>query len=75
MAWYESNSGSTTHPVGVKQPNKFGLYDMQGNVWEWCMDGNAVKYYSESPSADPMKPGTPFDERLRRGDGQWGKGV
>ena len=55
-AWYIANSGGQTHPVGKKEPNPWGIYDMYGNVWEWVQDFYSPTYYSTSPQADPPGP-------------------
>jgi formylglycine-generating enzyme required for sulfatase activity len=77
VGWYEDNSGSKTHPVAQKQPNELGLFDMSGNVWEWCSDWYDKGYYtavhrnySDSPQTDPQGPNS-GDYRVLRG-GSWG---
>ncbi len=64
VAWYDANSGSCVHPVMQKQPNELGLYDMTGNVFEWCFD----KYgpYGEDPETDPAGSAT-GSQRVYRG--------
>ena len=63
-AWYSGNSGSTTHSVGMKKPNVWGLYDMSGNVWEWCRDWYGTLAYG----ADPVGSAS-GSSRVKRGGG------
>ena len=67
VAWYDDNSGDTTHPVGTKQPNELDIYDMTGNVWEWCNDKWDSDYYSSSPSSNPQGPSSGSTRVLRGG--------
>ncbi|MDO4510236.1 MAG: formylglycine-generating enzyme family protein [Bacteroidales bacterium] len=60
VAWYGDNSGSETHPVASKSPNELGLYDMSGNVWEWCSD-----WYGSYTSVSQTNPQGPYDGSSR----------
>ena len=67
VGWYKFNSGNTVHPVGLKQPNRWGLFDMHGNAWEYCLD-----YWSKHPNpGDVIDPqGPPSGEgRVKKGGG------
>jgi len=71
LAWYDENSGERTHRVGTKKPNGLGLYDMSGNVREWCSDRYDPSYYAKSPASDPTGPSNPSNGsgRVLRGGG------
>jgi len=69
FGWYKGNAYNETHPVGQKEPNNWGLYDIHGNVWEWCKDGYYHGYYANSPVENPQ--GQPTDSlKVIRG-GSW----
>lgn len=72
VAWYSSTSGQKTHAVKTKNPNELGLYDMSGNVWEWCSDRRRT--YTSTPAVDPIDEPTSADHysywRVCRG-GSW----
>ena len=65
VAWYDKNAGSRTHPVGTKRPNELGIYDMSGNIWEWCWDWYGP--YAPAAQTDPRGPSTGSSRVLRGG--------
>ncbi|MCP4697149.1 MAG: SUMF1/EgtB/PvdO family nonheme iron enzyme [Gammaproteobacteria bacterium] len=66
-AWYFGNSRRKTHPVGKKEPNAWGWYDVHGNVWEWVQDWYGKDYYANSPISNPVGPDSGASRVFRGG--------
>jgi formylglycine-generating enzyme len=65
-AWFSENSGGHIHSVATREPNRLGVYDLHGNVWEWCEDVYDQDFYASSPAVDPAPPSRPGDEAADR---------
>ena len=73
-AWYSANSDGVVHDVARREPNSLGLYDLHGNVWEWCLDSYDDRFYARAPAVDPVcgdpalyQPAGRFPEKVCRG--------
>jgi formylglycine-generating enzyme required for sulfatase activity len=79
VAWFADNSSDQVHIVGQKLPNELGIYDMSGNIYEWCWDWYSKDYYAASPANDPQGPpppetNKPYEFLRSRRSGSWREG-